>query len=166
MLVGSPYVGKTCLLNKYSDGSFQPFETIKLVVFKLKFIEIDSKKVKMVIWDVPSTSFFDRSCRGSYLKRIQGILLLYDVTDRETFENLKDWLIEIVDNCKKNVLKILIGNKCDLERDRKITTKEGLDFAYKYGMKFLEMSAQNDINVSEAFELLVTLLIENSNDSK
>ena len=102
----------------------------------------------------------------SVLRRKQGILLIYDITNRRTFENLEDWLIEIEKNAKKDVLIILIGNKCDCEEGREITTKEGIDFANKYGMKFFETSARNNINVSEAFQMLVRLLIENSIQNK
>ena len=78
-------------------------------------------------------------------------MLVYDITDLQSFQNLDSWLIEIEKNASKNVYKILVGNKCDMERERKVTVKEGKDFAAKYGMKFFETSAKESTNVSEAF---------------
>ena len=78
--------------------------------------------------------------------------MVYDITDRESFENLNSWLIEIEKNANKNVFKILIGNKCDFEDKRKFTFQEGKDFADSNGMKFLETSAKTATKVEEAFQ--------------
>ena len=78
-------------------------------------------------------------------------MMVYDITDAESFSNLNTWLIEIEKNASKNVYKILIGNKCDLESERKVTFQQGQDFANQYGMKFIETSAKESKNVQEAF---------------
>jgi len=78
-------------------------------------------------------------------------MLVYDITDLESFQNLNTWLIEIEKNASKNVYKILVGNKCDMENERKVTVEQGRDFADQYGMKFFETSAKNSTNVSDAF---------------
>ena len=93
-------------------------------------------------------------------------MVVYDITDRDSFENLNSWLIEIEKNSNKNVFKILIGNKCDLEERRKITYQEGKDFADSNGMKFIETSAKIGKKVQEAFEILTNDIIVNANLNK
>ena len=78
-------------------------------------------------------------------------MLVYDITDLESFKDLNSWLIEIEKNAHKNVYKILVGNKCDMESERKVTVEEGKDFAAQYNMKFFETSSKESTNVSEAF---------------
>ena len=89
-------------------------------------------------------------------------MVVYDITDRESFENLNSWLIEIEKNANKNVYKLLIGNKCDLEDKRKVTFQEGKDFAESNGMKFMETSAKTASKVQEAFELLTNEIIKSN----
>ena len=89
-------------------------------------------------------------------------MVVYDITERESFENLNSWLIEIEKNANKNVYKLLIGNKCDLEEKRKVSYQEGKDFAESNGMKFIETSAKTASKVQEAFELLTNEIIKSN----
>ena len=89
-------------------------------------------------------------------------MLVYDITDLESFQNLNSWLIEIEKNASKNVYKILVGNKSDMENERKVTIEQGKDFATQYGMKFFETSAKDSTNVSEAFIAMTKEVIKNS----
>ena len=94
-------------------------------------------------------------------------MMVYDITDLESFQNLNSWLIEIEKNASKNVYKILIGNKCDLEEKRAVTYQEGKDFADSNGMKFIETSAKTCQQVNEAFETLTQEIIKlNANKDK
>ena len=93
-------------------------------------------------------------------------MMVYDITDLESFQNLNTWLIEIEKNASKNVYKILIGNKSDLESERKVTYEQGQEFAAQYGMKFIETSAKESKNVQEAFVTMTKEIISQSNDKK
>jgi len=93
--------------------------------------------------------------RESYIRGAGGILLLYSITDRESFENLNSRLTEIKKIAKKGACMILVGTNSDLENERKVSVQEGKDFATSNEMKFIEVSAKNNINVKEAFETLV-----------
>ena len=160
LLLGNSDVGKSSLLLRYVDSIWnEAFVPTIGVDFKVKTLTIDEKKVKMQIWDTAGQERF-RTVVSTYFRGAHGILLLYDVTNRDSFKNLESWLIEIEKNAKEKVLKILIGNKCDLTDDREITTEEGKAFALRNGMEFMETSAKMNTNVTEAFETLGKLMIE------
>ena len=135
------------------------------VDFKVKTIEIGDKKVKMQIWDTAGQERF-RNVVSTYFRGSNGILLIYDITSRDSFKNLESWLIEIEKHASDNVLKILIGNKNDLENDRVISVEEGQNFANRNGMQFIETSAKMDTNVSEAFQTLGKLMLEFNSNKK
>jgi Ras-related protein Rab-1A len=93
-------------------------------------------------------------------------MMVYDITDLESFQNLGSWLIEIEKNASKNVYKILVGNKSDLEKDRKVTFEQGKEFANQYGMKFFETSAKESTNVQEAFVTMTKEIIKETSEKK
>ena len=104
----------------------------------------------MQIWDTAGQERF-RAIQASYYKGANGILVVYDITERKSFDNLNSWLIEIEKNGNKNVYKLLIGNKSDLEEQRQISKEEGKEFAEINGMEFFETSAKENFQVQEAF---------------
>ena len=160
LLLGNSDVGKSSLLLRYVDSVWNDaFVPTIGVDFKVKTLTINEKKVKMQIWDTAGQERF-RTVVATYFRGAHGILLLYDVTNKDSFKNLESWLIEIEKNAKEKVLKILIGNKCDLTDDREISTEEGKAFALRNGMEFMETSAKMNTNVTEAFETLGKLMIE------
>jgi len=160
LLLGNSDVGKSSLLLRYVDSVWNDaFVPTIGVDFKVKTLTINEKKVKMQIWDTAGQERF-RTVVSTYFRGAHGILLLYDVTNRDSFKNLESWLIEIEKNAKEKVLKILIGNKCDLTDDREIQSEEGKAFALRNGMEFMETSAKMNTNVTEAFETLGKLMIE------
>jgi small GTP-binding protein len=136
------------------------------VDFKIKTLDVDGKSVKLQIWDTAGQERF-RNIISSYYRGAQGIMLVYDITDLESFQNLNSWLIEIEKNANKNVFKLLIGNKSDLESQRQVQFDEGKAFAESNGMKFIETSAKTDQKVKEAFETLTKEIIkDNLNKNK
>ncbi len=117
--------------------------------------------MKLQIWDTAGQERF-KNITASYYRGGNGVLVVYDITDRDSFDNLNSWLIEIEKNANKNVYKLLIGNKSDLEDKRKVTFQEGKDFATSNGMQFMETSAKTASKVQEAFELLTQEIIKAS----
>jgi Ras-related protein Rab-1A len=163
LLVGNSNVGKSSLFLRFVDEIWKEnFVPTIGVDFKIKSIKIDNKIIKLQIWDTAGQERF-RSILSSYYKGANGILLLYDITNVNSFKSLSNWLIDIEKNSSKNVKKILIGNKCDLNDLRKIPISKGKEFADTYDMKFIETSAKNNVNINECFNILGKELINNLN---
>ena len=119
----------------------------------------------MQIWDTAGQECF-KNVISSYFRGAHGILLIYDVTYRDSFKSLEIWLKEIEQNANENISKILIGNRNDLVEEKEIITEEGEAFAKKNGMQFIETSDKMNINVKEAFEALAKLMIEHNTEKK
>ena len=166
LLLGNSNVGKSSLFLRFVDDIWNDtFVPTIGVDFKIKTFDIDEKKIKMQIWDTAGQERF-KNIIASYYRGAHGILLIYDVTDKDSFKNLSNWLIEIEKNASKNVLKVLIGNKSDLEDKRAVTYNQGKEFADTYGLKFIETSAKKNLNVTEAFETLGRELMAASDDKR
>ena len=129
------------------------------VDFKTKQIEINDRLVKMQIWDTAGHEKF-RTITTSYYKSAHAIIVLYDITDEISFEHIKNWMIDIDKFAKQGVLKVLIGNKTDLEEQRKVTKDAGVSLSNKYGIKFFEVSAKDNINIDELFLDTAKCLLE------
>lgn len=151
LMIGDSGVGKTCLLLRYANDSFSPtFITTIGIDFKIKNVEIDTKRIKLQIWDTAGQERF-RTITTSYFRGAQGILLVYDVTDRRSFESIRNWISQIQQHADVNVNKILVGNKCDMLDEKVVSTEEGQKLAKEFGIDFWEASAKNDINVEQSF---------------
>eukprot|EP00299_Pterocystis_sp_00344_P010573 c4755_g1_i1.p2 GENE.c4755_g1_i1~~c4755_g1_i1.p2 ORF type:complete len:234 (+),score=42.47 c4755_g1_i1:70-702(+) len=151
LLIGDSGVGKSCLLLRFSDNSFTPsFITTIGIDFKIRTIELDGKRIKLQIWDTAGQERF-RTITTAYYRGAMGILLLYDVTNEESFNNIRSWMTNIHDNASASVNKILVGNKADLEEKRKVAAAQGQALADEYGIPFFETSAKTNQNVEAAF---------------
>mmetsp|Transcript_3886 Transcript_3886/g.5435 ORF Transcript_3886/g.5435 Transcript_3886/m.5435 type:complete len:204 (+) Transcript_3886:3089-3700(+) len=151
IIVGDTAVGKSCLLLQFTDKRFQPVHDLTIgVEFGSRTITHEGKQIKLQIWDTAGQEKF-RSITRSYYRGTCGALLVYDITRRETFDHIAEWL----EDCKKyanpNIVMMLIGNKCDLEEKRAVPRAEGEKFAAEHNLFFLETSAKTDKNVDEAF---------------
>ncbi|KAH9627107.1 hypothetical protein KSS87_009765 [Heliosperma pusillum] len=145
-------VGKSCLLLRFSDGSFTTnFITTIGIDFKIRTIELDGKRIKLQIWDTAGQERF-RTITTAYYRGAMGILLVYDVTDESSFNNIRNWIRNIEQHASDNVNKILVGNKADMdESKRAVPTAKGQALADEYGIKFFETSARTNLNVEEVF---------------
>jgi Ras-related protein Rab-1A len=121
-----------------------------LHIQKIRTIELDQKTVKLQIWDTAGQERF-RTITSSYYRGAHGIIVVYDVTDMESFNNVKQWLHEIDRYAAENVNKLLVGNKSDLTAKRVVSTEQGKEFADSLGIEFLETSAKTSQNVEQAF---------------
>ena len=136
---------------RYANDSFSPtFITTIGIDFKIKTIQLDGKRIKLQIWDTAGQERF-RTITTSYFRGAQGILLVYDCTDRQTFQSIRNWVAQIQMHADVNVNKILIGNKCDMQEQRAVTAEEGQQLAKEYKINFFETSAKQDINVEKCF---------------
>lgn len=164
LLIGDSGVGKSCLLLRFSDGSFTPsFITTIGIDFKIRTITLDGKKIKLQIWDTAGQERF-RTITTAYYRGAMGILLVYDVTDQNSFNNIRNWVRNIEQHASDSVNKILVGNKCDLSDKKVIDFEAGNQLAEEYGIKFLECSAKSEINVDEAFISLAKDIKSRLND--
>ena len=160
LTLGDSAVGKTCLISQFARNSFNPnFITTIGIDYKIKPVEVDGKKYKLLIWDTAGQERF-RTITKSYFRGCQGMLLVYDITQRKTFESIRTWVDQINDNDSDGEQKkILVGNKCDLEENRQVGTEEGQKLAEEYGIPFLETSAKDNINVEDAFMQITRIVI-------
>ena len=106
--------------------------------------------MKLQIWDTAGQERF-KTITSSYYKGAHGIILVYDITDRQSFKDIENWLAEVDKFGNENVVKLLVGNKSDLENSRQVKTEEGKELADSLGIKFLETSAKDSVNVDKAF---------------
>ncbi|KAK4787347.1 hypothetical protein SAY86_011180 [Trapa natans] len=123
------------------------------VDFKIRTVEQDGKTVKLQIWDTAGQERF-RTITSSYYRGAHGIVIVYDVTDQESFNNIKQWFSEIDRYASDNVNKLLVGNKCDLTANRAVSYDAGKEFADEMGIPFMETSAKDATNVEAAFMVM------------
>ncbi|XP_048871118.1 ras-related protein Rab-26 isoform X2 [Brienomyrus brachyistius] len=152
MLVGDSGVGKTCVLVRFKDGAFLAGSFISTVGidFRNKVLNIDGAKVKLQIWDTAGQERF-RSVTHAYYRDAHALLLLYDVTNKSSFDNMQAWLTEIHEYAQQDVVLMLLGNKADAAHERVVKREEGERLAKEYGVPFMETSAKSGLNVELAF---------------
>ncbi|KAJ1704218.1 hypothetical protein LUZ63_003997 [Rhynchospora breviuscula] len=151
LLIGDSSVGKSCLLLRFADDSYvDSYISTIGVDFKIRTVDLDGKTVKLQIWDTAGQERF-RTITSSYYRGAHGIIIVYDVTEMESYNNVKQWLNEIDRYASDNVCKLLVGNKCDLVDSKVVATETAQAFADSLGIPFLETSAKESINVEKAF---------------
>jgi Ras-related protein Rab-1A len=151
LIIGDSGVGKSCLLLRYTEDTFtESYISTIGVDFKINHIEVDGKNIKLQIWDTAGQERF-RTITNSYYRGAHGIIIVYDVTDPESFQNIKQWLNEIKHYAMDNVCKILVANKCDKVDKRIVTTFSGEEYAQSIDIDYIETSAKNCHNVDKMF---------------
>ena len=162
ILLGESTVGKTSLVNRFIQNKFQKcFLTTLGLDSIIKPTTLKSgKEVILKIYDTAGQERY-RTITHNYYQKSDGILLVYSIENKQSFEKITEWLKEIKDNAKEEVIVFLIGNKCDLDnKERNVSKKEGELLAEKYNIPFYESSAKLDINVKDIFERLAEIVVE------
>ena len=163
--LGNTSVGKSSFIIKYIENKFTYNYIATLGLdFKQKKIKLkDGKDVRLRIFDTAGQERF-RSVSVSFIKKADGIILIYDISNRETFESIGEWIKNIREIGKELLPVVLVGNKCDLpEEERKVTLIEGKEKADQFKIQFFETSCKDGINIKEAFDKIVEEITTKSN---
>ncbi|KAK0143673.1 Ras-related protein Rab-3D [Merluccius polli] len=165
LIIGNSSVGKTSFLFRYADDSFtSAFVSTVGIDFKVKTVFRNDKRIKLQIWDTAGQERY-RTITTAYYRGAMGFLLMYDITNQESFNAVQDWATQIKTYSWDNAQVILVGNKCDLEDDRIVPTEDSQRLAEDLGFQFFEASAKDNINVKQVFERLVDIICEKMNES-
>ncbi|KAB5523512.1 hypothetical protein PDJAM_G00160020 [Pangasius djambal] len=165
LIIGNSSVGKTSFLFRYADDSFtSAFVSTVGIDFKVKTVYRNEKRIKLQIWDTAGQERY-RTITTAYYRGAMGFLLMYDITNQESFYAVQDWATQIKTYSWDNAQVILVGNKCDLEDDRLVATEDGQRLANELGFQFFEASAKDNINVKQVFERLVDIICDKMNES-
>ena len=159
--LGEAMVGKTSLISKYINDIFEE-STVSTIGFdfKVKTIQKNNKNIKIKIWDTAGQERFN-TIQKQYYKNIDGILLLFDLTDINTFNNLNQWFERIEKESPKDCIAVLIGNKCDKKDEIKIDNDKASNFANdEFGIKYFESSAKTGFNLNEIFDYLIDEILK------
>ena len=161
LLLGDSEVGKSCFLMRYSENVFiENYITTIGLDYKLKTVKLDSgKSIKVQLWDTAGQDKY-RTIAKNYYKGSHGILLLYDITKQSSFDNIREWVRDIKEEVSEKAIIFLIGNKIDMDEQRKITKEKGEELAEEYKIPFFEASAKSGENVDEVFKALYNKICE------
>lgn len=152
IIIGDSNVGKSCILQRFCDDEFTPsFIATVGMDHRSKVVTLPSgKQTKLQIWDTAGQEQY-RAMTSNFYRSSMGVVVVYDVTWERSFENIPNWMKNLEEHASENIVKFLVGNKCDLEENRKVTYQQGRQMAERYGMKFFETSAKSSQNVEELF---------------
>ena len=161
IIIGDSFVGKSKILLRYTNNTYNENFVITIgAEFGAKTINIDGQEIRIQIWDTAGMENF-KSITRSYYKNSICALIVYDISNKDSFKNVLNW----IEDCKvfspKNILLVLIGNKCDLEEKRQVSIEEGKKVAEENDMIFFETSAKDNININEVFVKSAQKILEN-----
>jgi Ras-related protein Rab-1A len=164
VMIGDTGVGKSCILLRFADDTFTDSYISTIGVdFRFRTVEVDKKTCKLQIWDTAGQERY-RTITSAYYRGADAIVMVYDVTNRDSFKHVNDWLLEVTRYAAEDTCKLLVGNKCDLQGSRVVTMKEGFNFAETLGVDYLETSALDGTNVETAFfNLAKALMVRDKN---
>ena len=164
LTLGDSAVGKSAILIRYTQNKFHSnYLTTVGIDYQSKIIHYQNREIEMQIWDSAGQEKY-RAISKQYYKKANGIILLYDVTSRESFQNIKQWIKDKNNNITMKPFLILVGNKIDLER--KVTQQEGEELAQKYNVLYFETSAATGKGIEETFQALVENIMRNYDERK
>lgn len=159
VVVGDHNSGKSCILLRFAENTFRQDHISTLGVdFKLKTIKLNKDKVRLELWDTAGLERY-RTIYNSYYHSAHGIMCVYDMTNEKSFDNLENyWLKEIKNHAPQNAVLLLVGNKADLEAERKVDFDRAERLAKRIGVSLYEVSAKTGINCDEAFNDLASVM--------
>ena len=162
ILIGDSCVGKSNILSKYLKNEFdQSSKATVGVEFGTKTVEMNDKKIKIQIWDTAGQERY-RSITSAYYKGAKGAFIVYDITRRNTFDNIDKWISDLKTNGDNNISIMLIGNKSDLNDKREVETNEGIKKSEETKIAFMETSALSGENIIKAFNELIEQIYQNN----
>jgi len=165
LIIGDSNVGKTSMLLNYTDNYFPESHLATMgVEYKVKELKTNKFNIALQIWDTAGQERF-RSITKSFFRNTNGILFVYDITSRRSFQSVKDW-IKDSEMHDSGFEKILVGNKIDLEEKREVQTDELKEYGTKKKIDIIETSAKERINIDEAFQKIVDLILGNKDEKK
>ncbi|XP_004540808.1 ras-related protein Rab-15 isoform X1 [Maylandia zebra] len=160
LMLGDSGVGKTCMLRRFTESDFDTTHISTIGIdFKMKTLEVDGTKVRVQIWDTAGQERY-QTITKQYYRRAQGVIFVYDVTDKLSFKHIAKWVSDVDEYTTQKMETILVGNKCDDSLRREVSKNQGTKLAGSYGMEFFETSASKNINISESFERLTELVLQ------
>lgn len=162
--MGDSGVGKSCILLRFADDTFsESYISTIGVDFRFKTLSIDGLIVKLQIWDTAGQERF-KTITSAYYRGSHGIMLVFDKTDRVSFENIPNW-IEEINKFSENSVRVLVGNKDDCKETRQIGFEEGHTYASMSQMDYVETSALDSHQITQAFEIIARQLIQKTKKS-
>eukprot|EP01118_Nematostelium_gracile_P011802 TRINITY_DN424_c0_g1_i1.p1 TRINITY_DN424_c0_g1~~TRINITY_DN424_c0_g1_i1.p1 ORF type:complete len:223 (-),score=50.63 TRINITY_DN424_c0_g1_i1:124-792(-) len=160
VLIGDSGVGKSNLLSRFTRNDFSAESKSTIgVEFATRQITVQGKVIKAQIWDTAGQEKY-RAITSAYYRGAVGALLVYDITRNPTFEHLERWLSELLDHADKDIKVMLVGNKCDLEKMRTVSSDQATEFAQKHKLSLIETSAFDQTNVEQAFTEILRQIYE------
>ena len=155
IIVGDSIVGKTNIMSNYIRDQFNYTSKSTIgVEFGTKIIKINNKKIKAQIWDTAGQERY-KSITSAYYKGAKGALIVYDITNKFTFDSVDKWVQDLNSYGDKNLTLLLVGNKSDLEEKRQIIKEDGEEKANSFGLGFIETSACSGDNIDQAFDIML-----------
>ncbi|XP_062821102.1 ras-related protein Rab-13 isoform X2 [Anolis carolinensis] len=163
LLIGDSGVGKTCLIIRFAEDNFSGTYISTIGIdFKIRTVDIEGKRIKLQVWDTAGQERF-KTITTAYYRGAMGIILVYDITDEKSFENIQNWMKSIKENASSGVERLLLGNKSDMEAKRKVPQDKAQKLSREHGIRFFETSAKSSTNVEEAFRTLARdILLQSS----
>ena len=162
LILGDWSVGKTCFLMRYTENTFTDIHLSTVGIdYRFKNITLENgEKIKIQIWDTAGQDRYKSMTKG-YVRGANGIILIYDVTSRKTFEGIENWVKQIREQVSPRVVVSLVANKIDAKEIRNVTTEEGEKLGKSINYPYYESSAKEGININECFEDLIKKMVEN-----
>ena len=162
LIVGDSTVGKTNFIMRFISDKFnESYMTTSGIDLKSKDIEIKNKNIRIQIWDTAGQEKYRAITRNLYLK-VLGVLIIYDITNEKSYNNLKTWVQLIREDCGSHMQIIIVGNKCDLDSERKINQEEVMKYAKKEKIEYIETSCKTGENVQKAVKTICEKILENN----